>query len=90
MSEYDYIEKPFLDQLAALGWQVLDQGSGIPQDPAASHRTHFREVLLPSIFRDSVRAINTTADGQPWLTDKQLDELLDQYSRTQPQPARSQ
>lgn len=26
MSEYQYVEKPFLDQLAALGWDVVDQG----------------------------------------------------------------
>jgi len=25
MSEYKYVEKPFLDQLAALDWEVLDQ-----------------------------------------------------------------
>ena len=80
MSEYDYVEKPFLDQLAALGWQVIDQGSGIPQNPARSHRTSFREVILNNVFRDSVRAINTLPDDQPWLTVKQLDELLDQIT----------
>ena len=26
MSEYSFVEKPFLDQLDALGWQVIDQG----------------------------------------------------------------
>nr|WP_261341281.1 hypothetical protein [Rhodopirellula sp. SM50] len=26
MSEYVYVEKPFLDQLAALDWDVPDQG----------------------------------------------------------------
>ncbi len=35
MSEYFHVEKPFLDQLAALGWTVIDQGHGfIPSDPA--------------------------------------------------------
>ena len=48
MSEYLHVEKPFLDQLAALGWTVIDQGQGfIPSDPAASLRTSFREWLLP-------------------------------------------
>jgi type I restriction enzyme R subunit len=28
MSEYLHVEKPFLDQLAALGWEVVDQGCG--------------------------------------------------------------
>ncbi len=75
MSEYTLVEKPFLDQLAALGWQVIDQGNGIPSDPSKSFRTNFREILLPEIFANNVRAINTTEDGRPWLTDKQLDEL---------------
>jgi type I restriction enzyme, R subunit len=52
MSEYLHVEKPFLDQLAQLGWTVIDQGVGvIPSDPAASLRTSFREWLLPEVFR---------------------------------------
>ena len=44
MSEYLYVEKPFLDQLVALGWTVIDQGQGaIPSDPAVSLRMSFRE-----------------------------------------------
>ena len=35
MSEYRFVEKPFLTQLQALGWEVIDQGEGIPKDPAA-------------------------------------------------------
>jgi hypothetical protein len=26
MSEYSLVEKPFMEQLAALGWTVIDQG----------------------------------------------------------------
>jgi type I restriction enzyme R subunit len=76
MSEYHHVEKPFLDQLATLGWTVVDQGSGmIPSDPAKSRRKTFREWLLPEIFRESVKAIN------PWLTDRQLDDLRSQILR---------
>ena len=82
MSEYLHVEKPFLDQLAALGWTVIDQGQGfIPSDPAASLRDTFREWLLPEVFRDAVRDINRTADGTPWLTDRQLDDLRAQILR---------
>ena len=28
MSEHAFVEKPFLDQLAALDWQVVDCGLG--------------------------------------------------------------
>ena len=76
MSEYLHVEKPFLDQLAALGWTVVDQGHGlIPSDPAKSLRKTFREWLLPEVFRQAVRAIN------PWLTDRQLDDLRSQVLR---------
>ncbi|MBE7496849.1 MAG: type I restriction endonuclease subunit R [Verrucomicrobiaceae bacterium] len=76
MSEYLHVEKPFLDQLSALRWTVVDQGHGmIPSDPAKSLRKTFREWLLPEVFRQAVRAIN------PWLTDRQLDDLRSQILR---------
>ncbi|MHB1706619.1 MAG: type I restriction endonuclease subunit R [Acidithiobacillus sp.] len=82
MSEYLHVEKPFLDQLAALGWTVIDQGQAfIPTDPSASLRGSFREWLLPEVFRKAVRAINCTTDGMAWLTDRQLDDLRDQILR---------
>jgi len=44
MSEYLHVENPFLNQLSALGWTVIDQGQGcIASDPAASLRGSFRE-----------------------------------------------
>jgi len=82
MSEFLHVEKPFLDQLVALGWTAIDQGQGfIPADPAVSLRGSFREWLLPEVFRSAVRAINTTDDGTTWLSDRQLDELRDQILR---------
>lgn len=37
MSEYSWVEKPFLDQLRASGWEVVDQGEGFPaEDPAVT------------------------------------------------------
>lgn len=76
MAEYINVEKPFLDKLRQLGWQVIDQGLGVPQDPEKSLRENFKQVLLPAVFKNSIKAINKTADGREWLTDKQLDELL--------------
>ena len=86
MSEYLHVEKPFLDQLAALGWTVIDHGQGVPGDPVLSLRANFREWLLPEVFRTSVRRINRTNDGREWLTSRQLDDLRDQILR---QPNRS-
>jgi type I restriction enzyme R subunit len=82
MSEYLHVEKPFLDQLSALGWTVVDHGQGVvPSDPSKSLRGGFREWILPDVFRDAVRSINRTPSGEAWLTDRQLDDLRDQILR---------
>lgn len=78
MSEYKNIEKPFLNRLQSLGWQIIDQGcNAIPQDPTISLRSSFREVILRDEFIKSVRSINLTEDGREWLTDKQLVQIYD-------------
>jgi type I restriction enzyme R subunit len=77
MTEYSNVEKPFLDKLRQLGWDVIDQGSGfIPTDPAESRRTSFREVILEQEFRASLKRINITDDGHQWLTDQQIDDVV--------------
>ena len=62
MSEYAHVEQPLLTQLGGLGWTVMDQGSRIiPQDPARSRcAPASRDLILPQVFRDSVRALNQT------------------------------
>jgi len=81
MSEYTEVEQPFLHQLQDLGWEIVDQGPDIPSDPSKSLRLNFRQWLLPEVFTQSVAALNTTANGTPWLTDKQLQDLQDQVLR---------
>lgn len=76
MPEYINVEKPFLDKLRTLGWKVIDQGIGVPQEPQKSLRNSFREVILTDTFKRAIRKINTTEDGREWLTDRQLDEVL--------------
>jgi type I restriction enzyme R subunit len=44
-------------------------------------RATFREWLLPEVFRNAVRKLNRTVDGQEWLTSRQLDDLRDQLVR---------
>lgn len=75
MSEYKFVEKPFLDQLAALEWSIIDQGSAIPTDPKKSLRNNFREIVIKKELFKALREINKTDDGQSWLTDKQLDDI---------------
>ena len=76
MAEYINVEKPFLDKLRQLGWQVIDQGLGVPQEPERSLRNNFKEVVLSDVFKNSIKKINVTDDGREWLTDKQLNEIL--------------
>ncbi|WP_055448548.1 type I restriction endonuclease subunit R [Lacinutrix mariniflava] len=79
MAEYKNVEKPFLEKLKDLNWKVIDQGAfGIPQDPAKSLRTSFKEVTLKKEFVKAVKKINVV-DGVEWLTQKQLEDL---YSET--------
>ena len=78
MAEYKNVEKPFLEKLKDLNWRVIDQGSfGIPQDPAISLRSSFKEVTLKEEFKKAVKKINVV-DGVTWLTDKQLDDLYNE------------
>lgn len=76
MAEYLNVEKPFLEKLRQLNWQVIDQEIGVPQDPAKSLRENFKQVLLPNEFKKAIKKINTTAEGVEWLTNKQLEEIL--------------
>lgn len=81
MSEYTDVERPFLQRLASLGWEVIDQGQKIPSDPAHSERQSFRQWLLPEVFSKSVSHLNKGADGNTWLTAHQLHDLQDQILR---------
>lgn len=54
MSEYQFVEKPLLNQLASMNWTVIEQPTGIPTDPAKSLRTSFCEVVIKSEFVKSI------------------------------------
>lgn len=98
MPEYVNVERPFLDKLRQIGWEVINHNegmgrppaakklpgtaettlayAGIPQNPGTSRRSSFREAILTQEFRDSLTRINLTEDGRPWLTEKQIDDVL--------------
>lgn len=79
MSEYQFVEKPLLNQLASMNWTVIDQPAGIPTDPAKSLRTSFREVVIKSEFIKAVNAINVHK-GKAWLTPEQLEGLYEDFT----------
>ncbi len=81
MAEYNSVERPFLDKLQQLGWEVIDQGTGFtPYDPSISRRESFREYILENEFRAALKRINLTEDGSCWLTDKQLEAVLSELT----------
>ncbi len=67
LDEYSHVEKPFLEQLAGLGWEVFELK--MQQQPEQSFRTSFSEVVLKPKLRETLVKIN------PFLTDAQVDEL---------------
>jgi type I restriction enzyme R subunit len=67
LDEYSHVEKPFLEQLAGLGWDVLELQ--MQQLPEQSFRTSFSEVVLKPKLREALVKIN------PFLTPAQVDEL---------------
>lgn len=76
MSEYNFVEKPFLTQLHNLGWEVIEHPAGvIPTDPTISLRENFKEIVLKDTFKTCIKRINTTDTGIEWLNDSQLEEL---------------
>ncbi len=76
MAEYSNVEKPFLDKLRQIGWQVYDNGSGgIPENPNDSFRTNFLEVILKGKFDETIKALN------PWITNEQLRYCYDKIAQ---------
>lgn len=67
MSEYTEVERPLLKQLETLGWKVIDQGEGVPEDPAKSLRETFRQFYLPKIFLKKLKDLN------PWMSSSQIE-----------------
>lgn len=67
LDEYSHVEKPFLEQLAGLGWDVLELQ--MQQQPEQSFRTSFSEVVLKPKLQEALVKIN------PFLTAPQVDEL---------------
>lgn len=82
MAEYKNVEKPFLNKLKELGWDIIEHGFGIPQDPSISLRASFKELTLKSVFKEAIRSINKV-NGAEWLSDKQLDDLHREITATE-------
>lgn len=76
--ELEEVEKPFVAQLLALGWDYIE---GSLDDPAVTGRANFTEVIQEELLREQLRALNPGADGAPWLDDARLSEAVAAITR---------
>ena len=70
--EYNLVEKPFCEQLKAMGWQWLEGDTDVPE---LTERNSFREVLLKEKLAGALRKLNRR-DGQPWLDDVRIARAI--------------
>jgi type I restriction enzyme R subunit len=70
IDERNHVEKPLLDQLEGLGWEIIDLDS--KQHPEDSYRQSFTEVVMLLVLRERLKVIN------PWLDEDQVDEVVKQ------------
>jgi type I restriction enzyme R subunit len=76
--EYIDVEKPFIDQCVAMGWQAQ---TGNKNDAGLTGRTSFKQVIQERNLRERLRTINPGPDGQPWLDDTRLSEAVGALTR---------
>lgn len=56
LDERNHVEKPFLDQLHGLGWEIIDLDS--KQHPGNTFRESFTEVVMLPVLRERLKVIN--------------------------------
>jgi type I restriction enzyme R subunit len=72
LDERNHVEKPLLDQLAGLQWEILDCDH--KQHPSETIRESFTEVVMLSVLRAQLKVIN------PWLQDDEVEEVVKQLT----------
>jgi type I restriction enzyme R subunit len=76
LDERNHVEKPFLDQLAGLGWEIIDCDK--QQKPADAFRESFTEVVMLPVLRQQLKVINA------WLEDDQVEDVIKQLTANFP------
>ncbi|MBF0407755.1 MAG: type I restriction endonuclease subunit R [Candidatus Riflebacteria bacterium] len=73
LDERNHVEKPLLDQLKDLGWEIIDL-TDKPQKPADTFRESFTEVIMTPILSESLKKIN------PWMETDQIEDVVKQLT----------
>jgi type I restriction enzyme R subunit len=71
LDERNHVEKPLLDQLHGLGWEIIDLDSST-QSPQDTFRETFTEVVMLPVLREQLRALN----DRNWPRYPRLEVLL--------------
>lgn len=75
-NEFEYVEKPFMEQLKSQGWETILSTTDAPKfDPGLTLRDDFHQVILESILIESIQKLND------WLKDEQMDDVVNQIKR---------
>lgn len=77
--EYDLVERPFCEQLKAMGWQWIEGDKDVPD---FTERANFREVLLKGRLTTALRKLNLR-DGQPWLDEDRIRRIIDKLEKAE-------
>jgi len=72
LDERNHVEKPLLDQLNGLDWEIIDLDN--KQYPGDTFRETFTEVVMLPVLREQLKIIN------PWLEDDQVEEVVKQLT----------
>lgn len=76
LDERNGVEKPLLDQLYGLDWEILDLDK--KQKPQDTFRESFTEVVMLPVLREQLTIIN------PWLETDQIEEAIKQLTANFP------
>src|SRR4051812_18136495 len=77
--EYDLVERPFCEQLRAMGWQWIEGDTDVPE---FTERTSFREVLLKGRLAAALRKLNLR-NGEAWLDDERLRRIIEKLEKAE-------
>jgi type I restriction enzyme R subunit len=79
--ELDEVERPFVEQLVAMGWHYVE---GNLDHPERTGRTSFAEVMQQATLRRQIHALNVrdvAGTDQPWLDDERISQAVAALTR---------
>jgi type I restriction enzyme R subunit len=75
--EFDLVERPFCEQLKAMGWEWLEGDVDVPE---LTERSSFGEVLLRDRLRRALRTLNRR-EGREWLDEERVELAIANLER---------